>query len=315
MQFSIQPDGEIPASSQLYEQLSFAITSGRYPAGAQLPSIRQLSAWTGLHRNTISKVYQQLKRSGLVTARGGSGFYVRDLENLPQVESIGMLVHRSIDQMVKQGFSLAQIRETFLTAIDWRAQCSAEILVVSGEEDRGVAEIMARELRQALPVPIQIASIEELPHLLQFSQARTIATNRYLGEQTKRAIGEHPVRLFLLDIYDYQQEIERIKKLPFGTRLGLVSPSAGILRIAENIVHSLRGEDLVVMTALPQDTYRLQAITRTAHVLIIGHGGEAEVQRAIQATRPQRLFPLEVLTCKNYLAPSSVQNLKLELGL
>ena len=33
---------------------------------------------TGLHRNTISKVYRQLETDGVVEAMAGSGIYVRD---------------------------------------------------------------------------------------------------------------------------------------------------------------------------------------------------------------------------------------------
>jgi len=315
MQFCIQPDSEIPVSMQLFDQLSFAITSRRYPAGSQLPSIRQLAQRTGLHRNTVSKVYQQLKQAGLVEARGGSGVYVKSLPAALGQTPLQKSLQNTIEQLVHQGFSLPEIREAFIAEIDWRSQCAAELLVVSGQEDRGVAQIMAQELQQHLPVPMQIATIEELPKLLQFSQARTLVTNRYFGEQTQQAIGNNPVRLFLLDIYDYQTEINRVQKLPFGTHIGLVSPSTGILRIAENIVHSLRGNDLVVMSALPQDTYRLQAIARTAHLIIIGHGGLEEVKRAIAVTKHQRIRPLEILTCKNYLALHSIQRLRVELGL
>ena len=315
MQFCIQPDSEIPVSTQLFDQLSFAITSRRYPAGAQLPSIRQLAQRTGLHRNTVSKVYQQLKQVGLVETRGGSGVYVKALPSTLGQTPLQKSLQTMIEQLVNQGFSLVQIREAFVQEIDWRSQCAAELLVVSGQEDPGVAQIMARELQQAVPVQIQIATIEELPQLLQFSRARTVVTNRYFGEQAQRAIAENPVRLFLLDISDYQREINRIQQLPFGTYVGLVSPSTGILRVAENIVHSLRGEDLVVMSALPQDTYRLQAITRSAHLIIIGHGGLDEVKRAIAVTKHQRIRPLEILTCKNYIAPASIKQIRVELGL
>ena len=46
--------------------------------GHRLPSTRQLAMQTGLHRNTISKVYRQLEIDGVVEAIAGSGIYVRD---------------------------------------------------------------------------------------------------------------------------------------------------------------------------------------------------------------------------------------------
>ncbi|MDJ0545546.1 MAG: GntR family transcriptional regulator, partial [Microcystis sp. M53601_WE4] len=71
MQFQIQPDSEIPASKQLFDQIRFAIASRQYPPGHRLPSTRQLAMITGLHRNTISKIYQQLEDDGLVESIAG----------------------------------------------------------------------------------------------------------------------------------------------------------------------------------------------------------------------------------------------------
>ena len=78
MKFHIQQESDIPASTQLYNQICFAIAARHYPPGHRLPSTRQLAMQTGLHRNTISKVYRQLEIDGVVEAIAGSGIYVRD---------------------------------------------------------------------------------------------------------------------------------------------------------------------------------------------------------------------------------------------
>ena len=78
MRFHIQQDSDIPASTQLNNQICFAIAARHYPPGHRLPSTRQLAMQTGLHRNTISKVYRQLEIDGVVEAIAGSGIYVRD---------------------------------------------------------------------------------------------------------------------------------------------------------------------------------------------------------------------------------------------
>ena len=77
----IKTNSEIPASSQLFNQIRFAIASGKFPPGHRLPSTRQLAMQTGLHRNTISKVYHQLEDNGLVEAQAGSGIYVKGKGN------------------------------------------------------------------------------------------------------------------------------------------------------------------------------------------------------------------------------------------
>ncbi|MDJ0575238.1 MAG: GntR family transcriptional regulator, partial [Xenococcaceae cyanobacterium MO_234.B1] len=91
LNFQIQSDSDIPASKQLFDQIQFAIASGQYPPNHRLPSTRQLAMITKLHRNTISKVYQQLEEAGLVESIAGSGIYVKAQER-KTVESDSPLI-------------------------------------------------------------------------------------------------------------------------------------------------------------------------------------------------------------------------------
>jgi GntR family transcriptional regulator len=321
VQFFIKADSEIPASTQLFDQISFAITSRQYAPGHQLPSTRQLANWIGLHRNTINKVYQQLKQAGLVEARGGSGIYV----SLPTVKptpntglplpALQQSVRQSLDQIMSLGCTLSQARDLLLSEIDWRLSCNAQLLVASGREDPGVGLVMAGELEAALAVPIQTVAIEDLAQVLEHTSAGTIVTNRYFLEQTYQAVGNHQVRVIAVDIYTYSMEINRIRNLPVGCYVGIVSISTGILRLAESLIQSLRGDDLLVVSALPQDTYRLQTIARNANLILTGHSGKTELKEAIAATKSDRIRPVEVIFCENYIASESIELLKLELGL
>ena len=77
MRFHIQQESDIAASTQLYNQICFAIAARHYPPGHRLPSTRQLAMQTGpleIH----NKVYRQLEIDGVVEAIAGSGIYVRD---------------------------------------------------------------------------------------------------------------------------------------------------------------------------------------------------------------------------------------------
>jgi len=49
VRFHIQQESDIPASTQLYNQICFAIAARHYPPGHRLPSTRQLAMQTGLH--------------------------------------------------------------------------------------------------------------------------------------------------------------------------------------------------------------------------------------------------------------------------
>jgi GntR family transcriptional regulator len=325
IQFHIQPDSEIPASTQLYNQIRFAIASRQFPPGHRLPSTRQLAMQTGLHRNTISKVYRQLEEAGVVDARAGAGIFVRAQGDegsakgnsplLSQYPEANKLVQQSLDKLLNQGCSLSQARELFLAEIDWRLRCSARVLVTSPGQDIGAGQLMVQELEQALQIPVQLVPLEELEQVLDQARSGTVVTSRYFIGDAEAIAAPRSVRVIPVDIYDYAQELQLLTKLPAGHCVGIVSLSSGILRAAEVIVHSLRGEDLLVMTAQTDDAYKLNAIVRSTQVIVCDPVSLPKVKAAIQAVRDDLIRAPQVLTSNNYVGSESIEVLKRELGL
>jgi len=325
VKFQIQPESEIPASSQLFNQLRFAIASGQYPPGSQLPSTRALAMQTGLHRNTISKVYRQLEETGLVEAQAGSGIYVRHqgqgflsqyksqlLQAYPQAQSI---VQDSLNQLIQQGCSLHEARELFLTEIDWRLRCSARVLVTAPANDIGVGQLMMEELQAALHIPVQLVPLEELDTLLNHTRSATVVTSRYFFGDAEKIAAPKSARVVPVEIYDYASEVELVKGLPKGTYFGVVSLSHGILRAVEVIIHSLRGEEVLVMTAHRDDPYKLNAMVRTVQYVVSDVASYDAVKDALQKAREDIIRPPRLLQTDSYIDQSSINRLKRELGL
>ena len=63
-------------SKQLLQQARHAISTGLWPAGQKLPSIRQLAADLAVSKFTIAELYERLAAESLVVSRPGSGVYV-----------------------------------------------------------------------------------------------------------------------------------------------------------------------------------------------------------------------------------------------
>jgi GntR family transcriptional regulator len=327
VQFHIQTDSDIPASTQLYNQIRFAIASRQYPPGHRLPSTRQLAMQTGLHRNTISKVYRQLEEAGVVDTMPGSGIYVRAQGDeggskgggrsplLDKYPDAYRLVQKMIDDLLSQDCSLSQAREIFLAEIDWRLRCSARVLVTSPAQDIGAGELMVRELEQALQIPVQLVPMEELAEVLDQARGGTVVTSRYFIGDAEAIAAPKSVRVVPIDIYDYSKEIGLLRGLAPDSAVGLVSLSTGILRAAEVIIHSLRGEDLLVMTAQTDDAYKLGAIVRTAQTIICDQASVDTVKAAIQMARDDLIRPPKIITSENYIGAKSISLLKRELGL
>ncbi|WP_088239557.1 GntR family transcriptional regulator [Calothrix rhizosoleniae] len=327
LQFRIQPDSEIPSSTQLFNQIRFAIASRQYPPGYKLPSTRALAMQTGLHRNTISKVYRQLEDEGFVESLAGSGIYVRvqghewggsTLQSpvSQQYPEAYKTVQQALDELLSQGCSLNQAREIFLAEIDWRLRCSARVLVAVPATDMGAGKLMIYELEESLQIPIQLVAMEELAAVLDQTSSATVVTSRYFIAEVEAIVGLRRVRIIPLDIYDYGKEFDVVKGLNKDSCIGVASLSPGILRATEVILHGLRGDELLVMTAQPKDAYKLQAIVKRAQVIFCTDPSSfSAVQAAIHKVLEDIIRPPKLIRCENYIGTKSINLLKRELGL
>ena len=252
MRFHIQQESDIPASTQLYNQICFAIAARHYPPGHRLPSTRQLAMQTGLHRNTISKVYRQLEMDGVVEAIAGSGIYVRDnltkrdlkktvyskdkISKPPDQEA-----KNAVDKFINLGCTLQEAREILTNEIDWRIKCGTRIIVSTPREDIGASMLIAEDLSPKINVPVEVVPLEELEKVLSNSNNGTIVTSRYFLQPLEKIAKQHGIRAIAVDLSDFQKELKFIKELNAGSCVGIVSISPGLLRAAEVIIHSIRG--------------------------------------------------------------------------
>ena len=74
----VDPTSKTPLYKQLLAQFEDAIHGGVLVAGEQLSSMNDLSARTGISKETVKKVYGILCEKGLIVPKQGKGFYVAD---------------------------------------------------------------------------------------------------------------------------------------------------------------------------------------------------------------------------------------------
>ncbi|MEM0980829.1 MAG: GntR family transcriptional regulator, partial [Cyanobacteria bacterium P01_H01_bin.58] len=226
------------------------------------------------------------------------------------------VVEEGLDELLRQGCSLNQARELFLAEIDWRLRCSARVLVTTPKQDLGAGELMVRELEAALRIPVQLVPLEDLEDVLAQTRSGTVVTSRYFLAEAEAVAGPKSVRVIPIDIYDYSRELELLKELPDDTCLGMVSLSSGILRAAEVIAYSLRGDNVLVMTAQSDDAYKLNAIVRSAQTIVVfDQASLPAVKQAITSARGDLIRAPQIVVCDNYVGEKSINLLKRELGL
>tara|TARA_Y100001970_G_scaffold286787_1_gene409800 strand:+ start:384 stop:1370 length:987 start_codon:yes stop_codon:yes gene_type:complete len=326
VRFHIQQESDIPASTQLYNQICFAIAARHYPPGHRLPSTRQLAMQTGLHRNTISKVYRQLETDGVVEAMAGSGIYVRDqLQKKEFKDSINSKSplnknpieesKKAIDQLIQLGCTLQEARKLLTDEIDWRIKCGARVLVSTPREDIGASMLIAEDLSPRVNVPVEVVPMEELDKVLCNSNNGTIVTSRYFLQPLEKLAKKYGIRAIAVDLSDFQKELKMLKELKPGSCVGIVSISPGVLRAAEVILHSIRGNDILLMTANPENSSRLLALLRASNHVLCDGPSLTEVESTLTKNRSQ-LMRMPYLHCAaNYLSKDTIDQLKKEIGI
>lgn len=114
-------DQGTPIWRQLLDSFQRRIVAGTWPAGEQIPSVRELAADFGVNPNTVQKALAELERDGLAETRRGLGRYVT--ENTKMVRNLGTGLARSaakdfIHTMKTLGFS--QTEATELLQDNWK---------------------------------------------------------------------------------------------------------------------------------------------------------------------------------------------------
>ncbi|CAE20096.1 possible transcriptional regulator [Prochlorococcus marinus subsp. pastoris str. CCMP1986] len=320
MRFHIQQEIDIPASTQLYNQICFAIAARYYPPGHRLPSTRQLAMQTGLHRNTISKVYRQLETDGVVEAIAGSGIYVRDnlkksfnsknnLNTTPALET-----KKAVDKLIKLGCTLQETRNLLTNEIDWRIKCGSRIIVSTPREDIGASMLIAEDLSPNINVPVEVIPMEELEKVLCNSNNGTIVTSRYFLQPLEKLAKQYRVRAIAVDLSDFQKELKIIKELKPGSCVGIVSISPGLLRAAEIIIHSMRGSDIVIMTTISDNSNRLLALLKASNHIVCDGPSLSVIENTLLKNRSQLMRVPQIICAKNYLSIKTINHLKTEIG-
>lgn len=323
LNFQIQSDSEVPASKQLFDQLQFAIASGQFARNHRLPSTRQLAMITGLHRNTISKVYQSLEETGLVRSVAGSGIYVKNgsehlhiVSESPGTDSeYSYYVKESIDSLIEVGLNLDRIKELYTEEIDWRIQCNENVHVSVPENSINEGKVMQIELSEILGIPIELTPIEDLLQLCAEKNFGTIITNHYFIQEVANIVPSNSFRIIPVDIYDYSEELKVIKKLPENSCIGIVSLSKSILEIATSIVCSQIGDTILVLTAEARDNNKLLSLIKTANTIIVGPSSYEILANAIETIKQDLIRKPNVICSNNFINKKSIDNVKLQLDL
>lgn len=157
----------ISLRQQLVTQIVLGILSGDLPAGARLPSTRELARRFRLHPNTASAGYRQLEDEGWVEVRRGSGVYVcegKREDSLSPTFALDQLAANLFRAARELGVPLGTVRARLRHLLEM--QPPDHFLVI--ERDEELRRILTLEIKSAVKLRVadSAADLSKLPELL-----------------------------------------------------------------------------------------------------------------------------------------------------
>jgi len=157
--------------------------------------------------------------------------------------------------------------------------------------------------------------MEELEKVLCNSNNGTLVTSRYFLQPLEKIAKKYGVRAIAVDLSDFQKELKMLKELKLGSCVGIVSISPGLLRAAEIILHSIRGNDILLMTANPENSSRLLSLLKAANHIVCDGPSLSVVESTLTKNRSQ-LMRIPYIHCAgSYLSKDTINQLKKEIGI
>jgi DNA-binding transcriptional MocR family regulator len=152
LDFQLDRSNPVALYQQIIEHFKARIADGRLPAGARLPTVRQLASELGVTRLTIQNAYAELQAAGWIESTVGRGTYVsRDIN----AHSFGRgLVALTPDGVINDILQLNQVvglRSMASASPDARLFPAEEFWSVMGELQNDAANMVSYSSSQGDP--------------------------------------------------------------------------------------------------------------------------------------------------------------------
>lgn len=217
-----------PLYQQIVEQITRDIAQGSLPPGYHLPTVRALSAESGISPGTIKHAYDILEQSGLIRKTRGSGTFVySDKVELGSTKAKAM---RAIDEMLDTvqnlSFSLNDIRIFLDLKIREREEHIQQVMVAAVDCNPEALAMMCAQIAELPHTEVNKYLLEEVlkspAHFNPAADLVVTTSTHYEDLIGKMLPGSQPCRLVMTVATNTALELAA---LPSGTRLGIITAS------------------------------------------------------------------------------------------
>ena len=105
-----------PIYLQMIEEMKLRIVRGEYPAGSQVPPVRELAVEAGVNPNTVQRAYAQLESEGMLKSDRTRGRFVTEEKSVLS-ELRKNMSSRFVTEMIEGMKELGMSDEEILEAV------------------------------------------------------------------------------------------------------------------------------------------------------------------------------------------------------
>ena len=245
MDIRINKDSEISVLQQLGNQIAFLVATGRWEAGKQLPSVRDLSRRLGIHHNTVSQAYRRLADHKWLVGQRGKRMRVNPKPTFnyplkgrsPHPRDLDHLINSTLRAALERGFTLQQLRQRVWERL--RVEPPNSILVVDWEP--GLCRLIREELKEDFAVRIRTCSPSDLKTKAGLASGALVTCPVRTMEQVTPLLPSDqvpiPITYSMAD-----KHLERVRKLKQPSIIALVSVSRDVLEVSQGLFAPFIGE-------------------------------------------------------------------------
>lgn len=162
---SIDRTSSTTIHDQLVDQLRYQIASGHYKVDEPLPSTRTLAGRLDISFHTVRKVYQELEEAGVLEARPGSGFIVRErvpLGKSERMERGAAVVQKTLHHLIGLGLSESEIEYLFQEQSSLLEGAGPGHKLVAVLPYREMADLCASQIEDVLQQEVVAATLDDV---------------------------------------------------------------------------------------------------------------------------------------------------------
>lgn len=282
----------ISIGEQIRGKILYAISFGLLHPGEALPSVRELAQLLKVSPVTVSKVYKELTREGLLVAKPAVGVFVSELEYengrslLNTHSSLEQIIENSIRQAKFMGYSLDEIHETWhQVELRMRSSEVKKSLVLVGNYS-SATRFYANQIESILSdLNLQVISLtfnDLLPKIDSYAEvlenAAVIVTLPQNIHDLRKVLEPHHYRVVTIAFELSPVTIQKLSAIRSDQRVGIVST---IPEFVQSMTNELAAYGLNIhppKIALVNEADRIREMFKHVDVLVFASGAEQAIQ-------------------------------------